>query len=102
MLARWPSDAKPLTARWHCADCSAQAVLQRHCAAFNGSCRIYAPKYQQARLGNYVVHGSDWGSADSWLSALVPIDMCALTKSDKPVCVCVPMHVPALAHAAQL
>jgi hypothetical protein len=59
-----------------------QAVLQRHCAAYNGCCRIYAPKYQQARLGNYVVHGSDWASPDSWLSALVPIDMCALSKAE--------------------
>ena len=53
-----------------------QAVVQRHCAAFNGCSRIYAPKYQQARLGNYVMGTKDWGAPSSWMSALLPLDLC--------------------------
>jgi len=39
----------------------------RYASAFNGSCRIYAPKYRQARCNNYHILSGSRGEADELL-----------------------------------
>ena len=39
----------------------------RYASAFNGSCRIFAPKYRQARCNNYHVLSGSRGEADELL-----------------------------------
>lgn len=46
-----------------------QAVVQRHCATFNGCCRVYAPKYQQVQARGVPVC-AELGRSKMLLSAL--------------------------------